>query len=457
MYFFDRLANLLTGLGTPRDKKTANAFAVRIILDPELNAMHRSDWLSRKIVDIIPNDMTREWRNWQAEPNQIEAIEALENAPLINLQAKVNDALRKARLFGGAAIFLGMRDGRPEEELRPDQVGTGDLQYLHVLHRHEVTVGEAIQDVVSPFYGEPSYYEVRGQGGGQARVHPSRMVRFIGAQVLDQRSRDTDGWGDSVLQIAYDAIQNAGSSQSHIASLIPEMKTDIIYVPGLSKALQNEVTTKQLTDRFAYANSIKSMFSMTLLEGNGAGGDNALGEKWEQKQISFAQLPELMQQYLQIAAGAADIPVTRLLGQSPSGLNATGDGDLRNYYDNIGARQRTELRPRLARIDEVLIRSALGARDPAIFYEWAPLWSLSEKEQAEIFEKKANAARKIAGGGNEKPLMPVEALSDALVNALTEDGSLPGLEAAIEEYGRLSEQEEDEEEVEAAVVVQRPS
>src|SRR5690606_22588162 len=77
---------------------------------------------------------------------------------------------------------------------------------------------------------------------------------------------------------------------------------------------------------------------------------------------------------------------------------------------------------------------------------------MSEKEKADVFKTKADAARLIAGTGTSLALMPIDALSDALVNTLIEDNALPGLEAAIDEYGKLSEQEEDEEEVEAAVV-----
>lgn len=107
--------------------------------------------------------------------------------------------------------------------------------------------------------------------------------------------------------------------------------------------------------------------------------------------------------------------------------------------------------PALTRLDEALIRSATGQRDPAIHYEWNPLWQLSEKDKADIFKTKADAARTIAGnGGTSEPLMPIEALSDALVNELVEDGSLSGLEAAITEYGKLAEQAGDGEDEIAA-------
>ena len=75
---------------------------------------------------------------------------------------------------------------------------------------------------------------------------------------------------------------------------------------------------------------------------------------------------------LQVAAGAADIPVTRLLGQSPAGLSATGESDTRNYYDMIAARQEVELRPRLERLDRLVLHSA-GVDPEALTFEFRPL------------------------------------------------------------------------------------
>lgn len=440
----DTLKSLVTGLGTSKDKTVTLGYALRLISDAELNAMHRSDWLARKVVDIIPMDMTREWRLWKAEQDQIEALEAYEQNPLINTRSKVNLAMRKARLLRGSGIYLGMRDQMPELPLDVEKVGKGDLLYLNVVNRSEISLGETIKDVTSEFYGQPSFYEVSSSIGSTVRIHPSRFIRFIGADVLDPQY-ETDGWGDSVLQIVYDAIQNSTSVQQHVAAMIPEAKTDVIYIPGLSRFLQNPTTTQQLTDRFAYANTIKSMFNMVLLEGNG----NDQGEKWEQKNLTFEKLPEIAQLFLQIASGAADIPVTRLLGQSPAGLNATGESDIRNYYDNLSSRQENDLTPLLNRLDEVTIRSALGSRPDEIYYEWAPLWSISDKEKADIFNTKATAARSLVGSSAGE-IIPIEAVSDALVNSFVEAGDLPGLEDAIEEYGNLAEQEDDEEDILAA-------
>ena len=79
----------------------------------------------------------------------------------------------------------------------------------------------------------------------------------------------------------------------------------------------------------------------------------------------------MVRTFLQVAAGAADIPVTRLLGQSLAGLSATGDSDTRNYYDMIAARQELDLRPQLERLDALLL-SAAGIDPGAVRFEFRP-------------------------------------------------------------------------------------
>ena len=453
MMLLDRLSNFVSGLGTSKDKKIANVYGFNLIDAQQLNAMHRSDWMARKVVDIIPDDMTREWREWQAEESVVEAIERVERQPQVNIQAKVNEAMQLARLRGGALLVLGVEGaGQPSEELKLDRVKQGSLKYVHVLGRDQVGFDEIDRDITSPFYGEPKMWTVNGSNGAQVSVHPSRVIRFVGAPILDKSNAESEVWGDSVLQIVYDAIQNAASSQEHTASLIPEAKTDVIYIPNLSRILDNEVTTQKLTARFTYANTLKSMFNMLLLESGGDAGRE--GEKWEQKTINFGQFPELLRLFLQVAAGAADIPLVRFLQDAPSGLGSNGETTLKNYYDNIAARQSNWLGPALWRFDEICIRSATGSRDPAIYYQWAPLYTQTEKERAEVFKMYADGARALVGSGTGQEIITRDAVSKALINRLVEDGNLPGLAEAVEEFGEIGEQEPSEEELAAAAAAQ---
>ena len=84
-----------------------------------------------------------------------------------------------------------------------------------------------------------------------------------------------------------------------------------------------------LTKRFQVAALLKSFNRMLLLDGT---------ESYEKKQNSFANLDKVIQQFMIDVSGAADIPMTRLFGTSATGMNATGDNDVRNYYDMVSAK-----------------------------------------------------------------------------------------------------------------------
>ena len=241
------------------------------------------------------------------------------------------------------------------------------------------------------------------------------MVRFLGNACPDP---SFGPWSDSVLQVLYDAIHAVALTQAGATSLMHEAKVDVVTVPNLSEHLSSAATTAQLSARFAYAAAMKSLNNLLLL------GD---GESWSRQRIDFAGLPEMVRTFLQVAAGAADIPVTRLLGQSPAGLNATGNSDTRNYYDMIAARQALDLRPQLDRLDALILRSA-GLDPAALTYRFRPLWQMSAADKAAVALQKAQATQIYAGLG----LWDTATTARLVQSQLVEDGVYPG---AAEVFG----------------------
>lgn len=444
MWLQDRLANLVSAMGTQKDKATHSRHYLRELTQPELLNMYRGDWISRKVVDIPAFDMIREGRDWKADKTDIEKLEKEEKR--LQIWPKLAKALQLARLYGGSALILGDGTERPNTPLDPERIAQGGLKFIHVASRYDIRAsGQIDKDPMSPGWGEPLGYEMTGTGN-RVLIHPSRVIPFLGAGLPDLNF--SDGWGDSVLLAVEEAIENAGVAGGAIAQLLQEAKIDVFKLKNFMANVGDEAYRNKVLTRLSLANQGKSISNALVMDAE---------EEWDQKQISFAQLPEVLQLFLQIAAGAADIPVTRLLGQSPAGMNSTGESDVRNYYDRLAAEQKVFLRPRVERLDEVLIRSSLGARPDEVHFAFSPLWQLGEKEQADIFKTKADGARTLAGnGGTSEPLLPIEALSDALVNTFIEDGSLPGLEAAMAEYGRLSEQDDDDDDEEAALAAPAP-
>jgi phage-related protein (TIGR01555 family) len=162
-------------------------------------------------------------------------------------------------------------------------------------------------------------------------------------------------------------------------------------------------------------------------------------EEWERKQLTFSGMDGVMSMYLMIAAGAADIPATRLLGRAPAGENATGESDIRNYYDRLQSDQKVRIQPVLSRLDEVLLRHVFGDRDEDIYYEWAPLWQMDEEQKAAVWLAKAQAYKIDVDSGLINP----DVLREARTNQLIEDGVYPGMEAAVDEFGKEPDDEDE--------------
>lgn len=412
----DRLVNLVTSMGTAKDKTTRTAYFVNEMDPQQAIAAYRSDWIARKIIDIPAFDMIREGRNWQADDAQIEALEAEEAR--LQVWPKLAKAIRNERLLGGAALILGTGDADPRQPLNVEAVRKGGLKYLHVASRTEITEGTIDQDPASPWWGEPKMWTMTGASGRMVEFHPSRVVAFTGLEV--PAIVRSSVWGDSVLQIVDGAVKNAGLTATGIAQLIQEAKVDVYKIPNFLASVGDEAYRERVLTRLRLANTGKSITNALLMDAE---------EEYEQKTVSFANLPEVLALYLQIAAGAADIPATRLLGQSPAGMSSTGESDLRNYYDRLAGEQEVIIRPRLARLDDVLIPSALGSRPPEVHFAFAPLWQLSETERSTIRKQDAETAKLYV----DSSLVPIVALAKSVQNQLVEQGSYPGLETSLDE------------------------
>ena len=140
----DSFVNLLAGLGVSgRDKFASQVYTYTPMSQFELEAAYRGDWIARKVVDIPAFDMTRQWRQWQAGEGQVELLEECEKDLFV--QQKVQQALIKSRLYGGAILVMGTEVGAPEEELNVEAVGKDGLKFL-ALHIEYQRFGWAVGD-----------------------------------------------------------------------------------------------------------------------------------------------------------------------------------------------------------------------------------------------------------------------------------------------------------------------
>lgn len=424
-YVSDGMVNLVANLGTPRDKASHTRYITSCMSESELLSAYRSSWLAAAIVDYPSEDATRNWRSWNAESDQISRIEAEEAR--LDLKSKVKEALISARLFGRAAIYINVSHSQQDQPLKDIDF----IQSLVVVAGSQIQNGEIVSEITSPYYGHPEYYTISTNSGSQIKIHASRFAMFYGKRPPASGSTvDNTANGISCLESTLETIKQTDSTMANIASLVFEAKVDVFSLKGFANQICTDKGTNAIASRMHLQAAMKGINGAVVIDAE---------DSYEQKNASFGGLDAIANMFMKVVSGAARIPISRLFGRESAGLSGNGQGDEDTYYDRVKDIQSLGVGRAIKLIDECIINSALGSRPKEIFYTWSPLKPKSEKDIAEIFGKIATAARSIAGNG-EGALIPIDALSDALVNALIESGSLPGLEQSIDKYGSLGEQ-----------------
>jgi len=427
----DGLANVMSARGTSVDRRTGNVWFFNQLTPDQVEAAYRTNPWARKIIDIPAKDMTREGRAWQAEKDVIEKLEAEEKR--LKLWAKLLRVLILARLYGGAALIPSIGDDRLEEPLDVDSVKKGGLRFINVFNRYQLVHGPEITDPESEWCGQPEWFQITSRNGMMTKLHPSRVIAFVGQKQPEGTQfiqSDSWFWGDSILQSVNETIQNATTASDGFAALIDVAATDIYKMPDLMDNVGTQEYEDRVMARFALAARGRSTHRATILDKD---------EDWAQHQVTWAGIPDVLMTFMELMAGASDIPVTRLLGQSPKGLQSTGKGEQQDYHAKVMADQGEILEPGLERIDELLIRSALGTRPSDIYSEFNSLEQPDEAKDSEIEKRAADTIKVYSDTG----LISDEALAQIAKNRMIESGRWPGCEAAFEAHPDVPEYDPD--------------
>lgn len=369
----DTLENLVTGMGGGNDPSSYTRNVFRLQVTPlEADALYVNDWLGAAVVDAIPDDMVREWRELKGiEGTQLEDYEEAERE--FKTKEVLTRALKWSRLYGGAGVVMGI-DGTGEmhEPLDIERVKKGQLKWLSVLDRYHLVPTKVNSfNPLRAGWDEPEFYRAFS---GPDEIHRSRILFFHGVALPYRLAIRNWFWGGSVLDRVLDAIQDAGTVQHGVAQLVVEAKVDVYKIPGLMFKLSTPEGTSEIHERIRLMQMGKSINNAIIMDA---------AEEWEQKTDALSQgLAGLLEQFLEVVAGAAGIPVTRLLGKSPTGLNATGEENTRNYYDHVKHLQESKLDPVLRALDEVMLRHTFGSVPEDFESEFNSLWQQSETERS---------------------------------------------------------------------------
>lgn len=381
----DAFSNVLArlGAGTPNLLEGTEYSLQRMSRDfNTLNALYRESWIVRRIIDVIPADMLKNWITITSglDPDVEKRLSlTLRRTQLID---KLKRGMQWGRLYGGAlGVMLVKHQGYDlSQPLQLDWIMPGDFAGLLIFDRwNGVTPSsELIEDISDPDYGFPKYYTVTDPaGGGSVKIHHSRVIRFTGNTLPFWEEIAEMQWGASVVESIFDELRKRDNVSWNIAQLTFMANIRVLKMQDLGQLLA-------ATDNESQAELLRTLEAQNMLLNNMGMQVMDAADGLETHQYTFGGLSDCYQQFIMDISGAAEIPVTRLFGRSPSGLNATGESDLQNYYDMIAEKQESYLRPILNKVLPPFIISTLGSLPDDFDFEFDPVAEPTDKERADL-------------------------------------------------------------------------
>ena len=350
----------------------------------ELTVLYRESWLAKRIIDMPSEDMTRAWYRFSSpvpEEDQ-ESLRRLEAKH--SIRRELTDAIRWARLYGGSLALMVLRgeEDRLSEPLDMDLLLPGCFRGLLVLDRAQgIEPSEELEeDLDDPDFGLPKYYSVELDDLDTVRLHHSRVLRFTGRELPRAEARRESWWGAGEMEHIMEELQKRSAASANIAQLIFQANITTLKISDFGDALAmgTEAQKQQIRNAVMEENHFRTSFGLQIL---------SAGDTLENHPYSFGGLAEIYEQFMLDMAGAAEIPAAKLFGRAPAGLNATGESDLKNYYESISQLQERLLRPALEKLLPVLALSAWGTLPADMAFVFNPIAAESPAETAELAEK----------------------------------------------------------------------
>lgn len=347
----------------------------------KLEAMYRGSWIVGAAVDSIAEDMTRAGISIKgdSEPEQIEQMQV--QMTRLGVWSALLDVIKWGRLYGGAVAMIVIDGQDPSTPLNVSTVGRGQFKGLRVFDRWQLQ--PSLQNIVvdGMDFGLPMFYDVisdvtTGQVSN-VRIHHTRVIRQIGVQLPAYQAITEQMWGESVVERMYDRLVAFDTATSGAANLIQKAHLRTVQIDKLREVLAaGGKAEENLLQMFHHMRMLQTNEGLTLLDKE---------DTFQAHSYTFSGLSDMILQFGQQIAGATGIPLVRLFGQSPAGLSATGESDLRMYYDNVASQQESRLRDGLMRVLQVMHQSLFGTPAPQSFdFDFVALWQTSSKEKADI-------------------------------------------------------------------------
>ena len=354
----------------------------------------------RAFANAYSTEITREWITLQSTEDDddqsaeriVQLTKAIED---IKLKSAIQLAAQHDNYFGRGQIlldFYGQDRAKPLVVSKKTITRSDDPRTVFRLANVEPiwTTPKTYNalDPADPFFYNPPEWFLMGQV-----VNSKRIATVVTRPVPDILKPAFNFSGISMTQLAQPYVNNWLRTRQAVSDLINNFSITVLAT-AMGDILQGG-TGQQLFSRVDIFNLTKSNRGTMVIDKD--------KEDIKNVSTSLAGLDELQAQAQEHMCSVSRMPAIILTGISPSGLNASSDGEIRVFYDWIAAQQEAFWRDPIKKIIDVLQIILWGEIDPNISFVFEPLYQMTPKELAEIRKSNADAANAYIQNGVLSP------------------------------------------------------
>lgn len=359
----------------------------------------------RTLVDQPPYDAFRggfKIKTKEVSPEELKDL--TKELKKLKVQNRVIDALRWDRLFGGAGIIINV-DQDYKTPLNLDAINESSKLSFKVADRWELAWNGTPNADTATF----GYYGLK--------IDQSRVAKIVGEEPPSLVRQRLQGWGMSAIECVMREISQYFKNNNVIFELLDEAKVDIWKIKGFNSQILSAIAQGKTAKRIQLATRMKNFLNAITLDSE---------DDYEQKQVTFTGLAEMLEQIRIGMAAAVRMPMSKIFGLASSGFSS-GEDDLENYAAIVeGVRERAENIFDL--IVPVVMMKVWGFVPDDWTVEWNPVRTLTAEQIENVKTQKFNRANTLATTGMLTPQEFMQYLQDEeiyLGESAVLDGSDP--------------------------------
>lgn len=282
----------------------------------------------------------------------------------LHFQKKITDALRWDRLFGGAGVIINVNQ---------DYKTPFNIKTVNESTKLELIVADRWELAYNGLPNDPratmSYY------GKQ--IDQTRICKIVGEEAPSLVKQRLQGWGMSIIECVLRELNSYFKNNNVMFELMDEAKVDVWKIKGFNSQVLSQLAQQKTAKRIQIATFMKNFLNAITLDSE---------DDYEQKQVSFGGMAEILEQIRIGMAAAIRMPMAKIFGLSAKGFNS-GEDDLENY-NSIVEQQRERAEEVFDAILPVVAMKVWGFVPDDLGYDWKPLRVLTAEQEQNVLDAK---------------------------------------------------------------------